>query len=471
MNRIKIATRLLLISFCVATTISDVQGQPIGLHPENPHYFIYKNKPLILITSGEHYGAVLNLDFNYRKYINELYTNRLNLTRLFSGAYVEPQGAFNIERNTLAPARERYLCPWSRSKHTGYNNGRNTFDLTQWDTAYFYRLKDCVAEAEKRNIIVELTLFCPFYEDSQWLLSPMNAINNVNGVGNIIRTDVYTLDKNGPLLKVQEDLVRKIVTELKGFNNIIYEICNEPYFGGVTMEWQHHIASLIYDIENNFGTHHLISQNIANASMTITDPHPAVSVFNFHYATPPVTVAMNYHLNKVIGDNETGFNGNSDSVYRKEGWQFIMAGGGLYNNLDYSFAPGYENGTFKYGPRQPGGGSTGLRKQLGYLKEFMNGLDYIHMQPDSTVAMLSPAGKQKVYCLMEKGKQYALYITGGKPATIEVLLPAGSYSVEWMNPVTGIYQKGKQVESVGKIMLHSPPFMEDIALRIMNSKP
>ena len=72
---------------------------------------------------------------------------------------------------------------------------------------------------------------------------------------------------------------------------------------------------------------------------------------------------------------------------------------------------------------------------------------------------------------MEKGKQYALYITGSKPATIEVLLPAGSYSVEWLNPVTGVYQKGKQVESDGKIMLHSPPFNEDIALRIMNVKP
>ncbi|MBN2128726.1 MAG: hypothetical protein JW741_04490, partial [Sedimentisphaerales bacterium] len=32
---------------------------PIALHPENPHYFLWRGEPTILITSGEHYGAVL----------------------------------------------------------------------------------------------------------------------------------------------------------------------------------------------------------------------------------------------------------------------------------------------------------------------------------------------------------------------------------------------------------------------------
>ncbi|HKZ38704.1 MAG TPA: hypothetical protein VJ184_13680, partial [Chryseolinea sp.] len=78
--------------------------KPIALHPENPHYFIYEDSAAVLITSGEHYGAVLNLDFDYVAYLEELSKNRLNLTRTFTGAYVEPVGAFKIERNTLAPA-------------------------------------------------------------------------------------------------------------------------------------------------------------------------------------------------------------------------------------------------------------------------------------------------------------------------------------------------------------------------------
>ncbi len=84
-------------------------GQPLALRPANPHYFLFRGKPTILITSAEHYGALLNADFDYVKYLDALQREGMNHTRLFTGAaYVEPQGAFNIERNSLAPASGRY---------------------------------------------------------------------------------------------------------------------------------------------------------------------------------------------------------------------------------------------------------------------------------------------------------------------------------------------------------------------------
>ncbi len=43
-------------------------GLPLQLHPDNPHYFLWRGQPTVLITSGEHYGAVLNADFDYVKY-------------------------------------------------------------------------------------------------------------------------------------------------------------------------------------------------------------------------------------------------------------------------------------------------------------------------------------------------------------------------------------------------------------------
>jgi hypothetical protein len=47
---------------------------------------------------------VLNLDFDYRRYLGALSENGFNLTRLFSGAYREIPGSFGIVGNTLAPA-------------------------------------------------------------------------------------------------------------------------------------------------------------------------------------------------------------------------------------------------------------------------------------------------------------------------------------------------------------------------------
>jgi len=449
---------------------SHTKGQlkPITLHPKNQHYFLYNDKATVLITSGEHYGALINLDFNYKTYLEELRSNGLNMTRIFTGAYAEPKGSFKIDRNSLAPGPNRFICPWPRSNEQGYAGGGNKFDLTKWDESYFARIKDLMSVARENGVVVEFTFFCPFYDDSQWAVSPMNAVNNVNGIGNGARTDVYTLDRNGSLLLIQDSLVRKMVETLNEYENLIFEICNEPYFGGVTMEWQHHIASLIQETEKKLKKTHLISQNIANGSALITDPHPGVSVFNFHYATPPVAVTKNYHLNKCIGDNETGFKAQADSTYRKEGWEFILAGGALYNNLDYSFAPSFEKGTYKYGAQQPGGGSTALRQQLRYLKTFVEKFDFVSMKPDSTVITDGIPAGARAHVLTEPGKQYAVYVLHGNKVNFGLNLPAGKYSMQWLDPVTGEYSKKKTLRHAGgRAELASPAYVFDIALRIV----
>lgn len=440
----------------------------IALHPKNPHYFTYQGKPLILITSAEHYGAVINLDFDYKVYLQTLKADGLNLTRTFSGAYVEPSGAFNIARNTLAPAPDRFIAPWPRTDTQGSSGGK--FDLSRWNEQYFGRLRDFVSTARDNGIIIEFTFFCPFYEDVQWQVSPMNAANNINNVGTVNRNDVYTMDRNGGLLAIQEELVKKIVTELRGFGNIIYEICNEPYFGGVTLEWQHHIADVIVQAEKELGVGHLISQNIANETARVDGPHPDVSVFNFHYAWPPVAVSQNYHLNKVIGDNETGFDGNADSTYRREGWAFVLAGGALYNNLDYSFTAQHEDGTFAYPTSQPGGGSKALRRQLRYLKTFMDRIDFVSMRPDSTVISGLSAGVT-AHALVEEGKQYAVYLSGDGLEEVTLRLPSGTYAAEWLNPVTGTYRSTVNVVAKnGLARLKVPDYRLDVALRLTRSK-
>jgi len=460
-------------------------AEPIRLHPENPHYFLWRERPTVLISSAEHYGAVLNLDFDYRKYLETLGRDGMNYTRVFSGAYVEPEGAFNIARNTLAPLPGRFICPWARSDQPGYANGGNKFDLSKWDDAYFERLKDFVGYAEQQGVVVEMTLFCPMYEDKQWRLSPMNAANNVNDLGAIKRTDVHTLDQHGGLLAVQEALTRKIVTELNAFDNVIFELCNEPYFGGVTLAWQHRIADVIVETERNLPQQHLIAQNIANKSARIADPHPAVSIFNFHYATPPETVAMNYHLNKPIGDDETGFRGQSDSVYRTEGWDFLIAGGALYNHLDYSFAAGFEDGTFQYPSAQPGGGSPALRKQLRILRDFIDGLDFIRMKPDNSVIKGGIPAGGSARALVQPGRAMAIYVRDGSltksgaavppvagdasagPANLQIELPAGAWQAEWLDPKAGRIAGAGRIEGGGVRPLEIPEFETDIALRLI----
>ena len=463
-----LAAVLLLVNIAFAGPAEPAKGAaPIGLHPDNPHYFLWRGRPTILITSTEHYGAVLNRAFDYKKYLKTLQSHGFNLTRTFSGAYCEPFGAFGIQNNTLAPAKDKLICPWARSDVPGYANGGNKFDLTKWDNAYFERLRDFVGEASKRGVVVEFVLFCPFYEDSMWKLSPMNAANNMNGIGKMKREEVYTL-KYPDLQAVQDAMVRKIVQELKDFDNVYYEICNEPYFGGVTLEWQGHIAETIVKTEAELKTKHLIAQNIANKGQKITNPNPNVSIFNFHYAKPPDTVADNYGLNRVISDDETGFAGSEPKAYRLEAWDFIIAGGGAYDNLDYSFTAGYEDGVADI--NAPGGGGSVFRKQMEILKDFINSFDFIKMRPDNSVIKGGVPQKAIARAMVEAGRAYAIYINGGSEATLTVELPAGNYKAQWINTKTGKIDKEETFEHTGgNRTLVSPQYADDIALRIRKS--
>ncbi len=60
--RLRACTVALFFLSAVTHGFADRPSAPIALHPDNPHYFIWRGEPTILITSGEHYGALLNLD-------------------------------------------------------------------------------------------------------------------------------------------------------------------------------------------------------------------------------------------------------------------------------------------------------------------------------------------------------------------------------------------------------------------------
>jgi hypothetical protein len=187
------------------------------------------------------------------------------------------------------------------------------------------------------------------------------------------------------------------------------------------------------------------------------------------YSPPPDAVPLNYGLNKVLGDNETGFKGTGDTHYRMEAWEFLLAGGGLYNNLDYSFAVGAEDGSFAYPPKTPGGGSRGFREQMKVLKDFLHGFDFVAMQPDTKVIQSGLPPKGRARALSEPGRQYAIYLFGGGSARLELDLPKGAYKAEWVSPKTGKVDQAEDfTHPGGRRVIASPEYSEDISLRVRN---
>ena len=186
---------------------------PIRLHPNNNHYFEFRGEPTVLITSTEHYGSVINLEFDYDQYLSELEEKGLNYTRIFAGPYVEKPGVTNFpDPNNLAPEPGQLIVPWARSNIGGYIGGGNKFDLNTWDPDYFERLNDFVYTAGQKGIVVEIALFCVYYNSTIWSYSPIKSSNNINGVGTVDRLHVLIPD-NGNLQPVMDDMVVKICQE------------------------------------------------------------------------------------------------------------------------------------------------------------------------------------------------------------------------------------------------------------------
>lgn len=475
-----------------ARPVSPPKASPFSLLPQNPHYFQYQGKPTVLVGSGEHYGAVVNLDFDYKAYLNAQHTDGMNTTRLFTGAYVEKLGDFGIQKNTLAPKTGRLVLPWARSNVDGYALGGPKFDLNRWDDAYFARLRDFMTEAQRQGIIVEITLFSAYY-GTGWPYAVFNPANNVNQTDAIDPLRVNTL-RNGNILTHQERYVRKLVRTLNDFPNLYFEIQNEPWAGPkdtvlvrneyhtasngqidwratlevpaqASLDWQRRVASWVTDEEKTLPQKHLISQNISNFRYPVQNLDPNVSIVTFHYALPEA-VADNYALNRAVGFNETGFAGQADQTYRRQAWRFMMAGGSLFNQLDYSYSVGAETGqdtTYRSGPT-PGGGSPALRQQFRILKAYMERLNLAQLSPDRTLIRASPGAI--AYALRNGPSDWVIYAEplAIRPFTLQLNLPGGSYRAEWTDVTTGKILKQEAV--VPNKPLTAPAGMRDVMVRI-----
>jgi hypothetical protein len=484
--------KLLILS--LSFVFSQCQNQPtqkaetIALNPENPNYFIYKGKPTILVTSGEHYGAVMNTAFDYMKYLQTLKNDGLNYTRIFTGPYSEMgDKTFGIRNNTMNPSPENYLTPWAKDASGKYN-------LDVWNQAYFERLKSFVGEAEKLGIVVEITLYTSYYSNHQWSKSPFNPVNNIQKTDSLAYKQLNTVNCGG-MMKYHENYVRKMVQELNAYGNIHFEIQNEPWSDNPhlvekitetdtithpfawqkiveianteSLEWQKQIAQIIRDEENKLPNKHLIAQNISNFRYKIDQPDPNVSIFNFHYAYPEAASA-NVGLNKALGLDETGFMPKNDFHYRSQAWKFMLAGGALYNNLDYSFTVGHEDGSYPIDEGTPGWGHTQFRKQLKIMKEFIESYDFIRMKPDNAVLSASDALPGTFQVLSETGKQYAIYMEKPQSPVIKLQIPDGVYQVKLLNPISGEETSVEELSSKnGSLELNCSITSEDAVIKIV----
>ena len=492
-------------SFALLIVFSCVSVGQVSVYRLNPHYLCYKDKPVVLITSDHHYGAVIDKDFDFKAYLNYLSVNGMNLTRIYPGGMFEPPDKY-LKGNPLGPQQGRQLLPWAKSGITGANQllaeaGKPSFkfDLDKWNTEYFARLRSFVELAGEKNIIVEIPFFNGMYADC-WPLMAFYHKNNVQGIGKYEEDDcgMFTTAKplNRDVMKYQKEYIRKIVLELNRYDNIIYDICDEPSLqglkdGSITVRpdslitpWIQEMKDAFLEAESKLPKKHLLGQTVQNLS-----PDLSVNAWCQWLPTEYVSPAANalskdYDSDKPVIDVETNYFGTSltKSVYtadavRMEGWWFMLSGGAGIINLNGDFHRGNETGGVIT--------RTEIIPQKTVLKKFLDSLDLRNIKRFNGFIVSEGCNA----CgLATDGKEYAMYLFHGAPDkewgcsfvpvhgtfndTLTIReMPEGSYKIVWSDPAAAkvlstVHKKCKG----GDMLLLTPPYSLDIALRIIKDK-
>ena len=489
---------------------------PIRIHPANPKLFEFRDKPLFLLTATEHYGAVMNRPFRYDRYLADAADKKITLTRLFT-LFRELQTPIN-PYSTCKPETQDYVAPFVR---TGPGRARDLepqYDLDQPNPEFYERLHGFLRCASDHGIIVEVVLLSNVYTDQVWGINPLHPENNIQNFPDIPWYETMT-QRHVALFERQVAHVRRIVSETNTYDNIIYEICNEP--GGSLNpdsptcaevdEWLKALIAVIRQTEKDLPNQHLIAGQQSFAFSPWEQPIQATfqaldyDVVNVH-ALPNTTYgnqsyALGPFMSKQLklrplrdfglatyGDPKP-LNQDEDNIasqyrdydgwtiHRKRAWTTLMTGG-HYDYIDFSIQPYLETGT----PDS----QAHIRSWMKYLSAFIHSFDLVNARPLSDVVIDQPPFVLPVGFGVT-GVDYGIYLAderellaardinddplqspdaGGRiSGSVTLQLPTGHFSVASYAPESGLYSPAFTI-SGGEITLQLPDFHHDIALRI-----
>lgn len=482
--------------------------------PENPKYFELRGKPRMLVTATEHYGAVMNRPFDFRKYLRHAAEYGHTLTRLFV-LFRELQSYCN-PYSTCKPESPDYIAPFLRVGPDSALDGQPKYDLDQWNPEFFERLHGFLGLASDLGIVVEVVLTSNTYAPNIWSLNPLNAGNNINDLP-VIEWHDYTTLRHPGINEYQFRHVRKIVEETNRYDNIFYEICNEP--GGwpanekgmpTTSEvdaWQVEIARIIRETEAQLPNQHLIAGHLAftyepwEHPATRSFAEPPLDIVNIH-PLPNITYAgTSYHMGPFMSkqlclkpfrdfclaswhemkplnmDEDNVASQYKDyegwTIHRKRAWTALMSGA-HYDYIDFSIINYCETGTET--------SRAHIRSWIGYLSPFIHSFDLKKASPLPDILGEIP-GHLCASSFGVAGEDYAIYLADsrelgtedhGKPIqlTLGLKVPSGNYLMAAFSPESGQYSPWIHMVSNGCLDVTTPVFQQDIVLRLqrMNSR-
>lgn len=487
---------LLSLVLAAAPTLPQILRPPAsGGLERSGRWFTYNGQPTYLVGLDIQDPAC-NPHHEYRDQLDQYRAYRINSVRVFVYCYWAADPSTNYA-NTRG-----YLFPWA------YANGK--FDLDVWNDTFWARLRDYVAQAKAREIMVEVTIIpSNVVGNSDWWPGlAWNKDKNVNGAFSVndaghfspqffdlTLPEVSTSDRR--LKDYQQALIDKTIAELGSFDNVYFEVSNEfpGRFGIVESvyawqqtwaRWIHRLTPRLVSVhaqeyygDNTTGIQHLWDQ-------------PYVDVLNFHFGPhgTPEEIANLLHAaqlkNKILTNNESlEFDGDTDyagihydlASQMRFAWGMLLAGG--YFNLESGYVRLFEDHPGHVVNDDPHwiAGAQRLKalRDIAEVAHFweMSPVDRAGNEYDALISQ----GPSDIHrrLMANPGSRYLAYFWGSKSsASVEIALPAGSYSYTWYDPRNGTVIGSGSVSGGGTATIPAPSttsWDENLGLALLIQSP
>ena len=244
----------------VSNSENDFQG--IKPYTQNEWYWQYKGEPVILIGGSD--------DDNLFQWTGNKLTDHLDLLVSVGGNYL---------RNTMSDRDKGNVYAFKKVGNDGY-------DLNQWNEEYWNRLTFFLDETNKRDIIVQLTLWDHFDIGGgrRWDMHPWNPERNINMQPGTWtgRKDFYsTVDRNAKdELAFQEKYIDQLLSICLKYDNVLYNINNES---SESREWENFWANYIKKAATKAGKEIYITNMQLSAVNAVRHVMSNSDIFDYVY--------------------------------------------------------------------------------------------------------------------------------------------------------------------------------------------
>ncbi len=458
--RIGVVVLSATVMFPGSATASQGGGERIRPYSENPYYWQYKGKPVLLL-GGSWQDNLFNHPIGLERH--------LDLLKSVGGNYVRNVMSHRNEGNVFA-----------------YERVDGKFDLDRWNEEYWRRLEDFLRMTHARDIFVQIEIFDrhDLSADHQsyggWSKHPFNPANNSTwspeesrlptaitstpGRGHPFFTAVPALKNNELVLRYQRAYVDKLLSVSLKYGHVLYCIQNESSqeleFGDY---WAEHILGrareagrvvFLTDMRNNWDISHSDHHHIYDNP----DRFNFLDVSQNSWQSGQIHYDRIVHVRRHIGGRPRPIN--TTKIYNRDGdeesvarmFRIIFAGGAgaRFHRPHPLEGTGDHEKTSEYGL----GLSPRAQAVLRSARMLTDAMNVFACEPNND--LLGDRSPNEAYCLAEPGRQYAVYFPDGGAVRLDVSAVKEALEVSWLDITRSEWRPKQRAQGGGILELNAP---------------